>query len=130
MATADTDAESNPLAPEPVVTVDASSYPETWTYRLKNVLLGRPLVSEQLSSERLHKRVAFGVLAPDMVSSSAYGTEEILVIMYPIIGIGAFSLVVPVPVGVVVPVVVVPVPVVVVPVVVVPVPVVVTGSLG
>jgi amino acid transporter len=96
VATADAEADSNPLAPEPVVTVDASRYPETWTYRLKNVLLGRPLVSEQLSSERLHKRIAFGVLAPDMVSSSAYGTEEILVIMYPIIGIGAFSLVVPV----------------------------------
>ena len=99
-ATAEANAESNPLAPEPAVTVDSSRYPETWTYRLKNVLLGRPLVSEQLSSERLHKRVAFGVLAPDMVSSSAYGTEEILVIMYPIIGIGAFSLVVPVTVAI------------------------------
>ncbi|HEX6539014.1 MAG TPA: APC family permease, partial [Candidatus Dormibacteraeota bacterium] len=86
----------NPLAPEPVPPVDNSAYPESWAYRLKNLLLGRPLVSEQLSSQRLPKRLAFGVLAPDMVSSSAYGTEQILVIMYPIIGIGAFALVVPV----------------------------------
>ena len=70
VATAEGDGESNPLAPEPVVVVDASTYPEAWTYRMKNVLLGRPLVSEQLSSERLPKRLAFGVLAPDMISSS------------------------------------------------------------
>ncbi len=92
----DAEAPASPLAPEPGSTVDASAYPEAWTYRLKNALLGRPLVSEQLASQRLSKRVAFGVLAPDMISSSGYGTEEILVIMYPIIGIGAFSLVVPV----------------------------------
>ncbi|HEX6539011.1 MAG TPA: amino acid permease [Candidatus Dormibacteraeota bacterium] len=92
----DGEVPSSPLAPEPGVTVDASAYPESVTYRLKNALLGRPLVSEQLASQRLSKRVAFGVLAPDMISSSGYGTEEILVIMYPIIGIGAFSLVVPV----------------------------------
>lgn len=96
MATSASDASASPLAPEPAISVDSSAYPESWTYRLKNLLLGRPLVSEQLASERLPKRYAFGVLAPDMISSSGYGTEEILVIMYPIIGIGAFSLVVPV----------------------------------
>ncbi|MGH7687436.1 MAG: amino acid permease [Candidatus Dormibacteria bacterium] len=96
MATPQAPSDTNPFTPEPAISVDSSAYPESWLYRLKNVLLGRPLVSEQLSAQRLPKRLAFGVLAPDMVSSSAYGTEEILVIMYPIIGIGAFALVVPV----------------------------------
>jgi amino acid transporter len=73
-----------------------ADYPEHWQYRLKKRLLGRPLVSEQLGQERLPKAVAFGVLAPDMISSSAYGTEQMLVIMTPLIGIGAFSLVIPV----------------------------------
>jgi amino acid transporter len=71
-------------------------YPETWNYRLKRILLGRPLVSEQLSGERLNRVVALGVLAPDCISSSAYGTEEILTQMTPVIGLAAFALVVPI----------------------------------
>jgi len=54
------------------------------------------MVSEQLSQERLATPVAIGVLAPDMISSSAYGTEEMLVIMVPIIGLAAFSMVIPI----------------------------------
>ncbi len=74
----------------------AKLYPETWNYRLKRVLLGKPLVSEQLSGERLNRIVALGVLAPDCISSSAYGTEEILTQMTPYIGLAAFALVVPI----------------------------------
>jgi Amino acid permease len=74
----------------------ANLYPETWNYRLKRILLGKPLVSEQLSGERLNRVVALGVLAPDCISSSAYGTEEILTQMTPFIGIAAFALVVPI----------------------------------
>jgi amino acid transporter len=74
----------------------AKLYPEGWNYRLKRLLLGRPLVSEQLSGERLNRIVALGVLAPDCISSSAYGTEEILTQMTPYIGIAAFALVVPI----------------------------------
>ena len=48
-------------------------------YVLKRRLLGRPLVNEQLADQRLSKRLALGVLAPDGISSSAYGTEEILI---------------------------------------------------
>ena len=59
-------------------------------------MLGPPIVSEQLSHERLSKPVAIGVLAPDMISSSAYGTEEMLRIMVPIIGAAAFSMVIPI----------------------------------
>jgi amino acid transporter len=48
-------------------------------YTLKRRLLGRPLINEQLSEQRLSKRLALGVLSPDGISSSAYGTEEILI---------------------------------------------------
>ena len=74
----------------------AEFYPESWGYRLKCIFLGRPLVSEQLSGERLSQPIALGVLAPDCISSSAYGTEEILTQMTPYIGLAAFSLVVPI----------------------------------
>ena len=85
-----------PFAPESAARPDASRYPESFGYRLKNALLGRPMVSEQLGGEKLSKKLALGVLAPDMISSSAYGTEEMLVIMFPIIGLGAFAMVIPV----------------------------------
>ena len=81
-----------PATPGPV-TVDI---PETLRYRLKNKLLGPPLVNEQLSSERLSRPVALGVLAPDCISSSAYGTEEMLTQLVPYVGLAAFSLVVPI----------------------------------
>jgi amino acid transporter len=74
----------------------ASVYPETLGYRLKRVLLGKPYVTEQLSGERLNRILALGVLAPDCISSSAYGTEEILTQMTPFIGLAAFALVVPI----------------------------------
>jgi len=70
--------------------------PETRRYRLKNRLLGPPLVTEQLSSERLAKPAALGVLAPDCISSSAYGTEEMLIQLVPYVGLAAFTLVVPI----------------------------------
>jgi amino acid transporter len=70
--------------------------PETRRYRLKNALLGPPLVTEQLSGERLRRPIALGVLAPDCISSSAYGTEEMLNQLVPYVGLAAFSLVVPI----------------------------------
>ncbi|HXW44907.1 MAG TPA: amino acid permease [Streptosporangiaceae bacterium] len=48
-------------------------------YSLKRRLLGRPLINEQLGEQRLSKTLALGVLSPDGISSSAYGTEEILI---------------------------------------------------
>lgn len=71
-------------------------FPETFRYRLKNKILGPPLVTEQLKSERLGRPTALGVLAPDCISSSAYGTEEMLTQLVPYVGLAAFTLVVPV----------------------------------
>lgn len=71
-------------------------YPETRGYRLKRAFLGKPFVSEQLAGERINKPVALGVLAPDCISSSAYGAEQILTQLTPFIGLAAFSLLVPI----------------------------------
>jgi amino acid transporter len=70
--------------------------PERLSYRLKRRLLGLPLVNDQLGEQRLSNAVAFGVLAPDCISSSAYGTEEILIELLPYAGLAAFALVLPI----------------------------------
>jgi amino acid transporter len=75
------------------VTVDL---PEPLGYRIKNRLLGPPLVSEQLDTERLGTFVGMGVLTPDAISSSAYGTEEMLVELVPYVGLAAFALLIPI----------------------------------
>jgi amino acid transporter len=69
---------------------------EPVSYRLKRSLLGPPLVTEQLKAERLSNPVAMGVLSCDMISSSAYGTEEMLTVLVPAFGLLAWSLVLPV----------------------------------
>ncbi len=66
------------------------------SYRLKRRLLGQPLVTEQLSNERLDSVTALGVLSPDCISSTAYGTEEMLTVLVPFVGLAAFSLVLPI----------------------------------
>ena len=55
---------------------------ESLGYAVKRRLLGRPLINEQLGDQRLSKRLALGVLSPDGISSSAYGTEEILIELF------------------------------------------------
>jgi amino acid transporter len=82
--------------PPPTATVTAVELPEALGYRLKNKLLGPPLVTEELANERLGKFFGLGVLAPDMISSSAYGTEEMLTQLVPWFGVAAFSLVIPI----------------------------------
>jgi amino acid transporter len=69
--------------------------PESFGYSVKNRLLGRPLVNEQLSEQRLSKPLALGVLSPDGISSSAYGTEEILIALLSRAGLAAFALLLP-----------------------------------
>jgi amino acid transporter len=80
----------------PMATVAPPVYPESFGYRLKRRMLGPPLVTEALEGERLSKPIAMGVLTCDMISSSAYGTEEMLNILVPAAGAAAFTLVLPV----------------------------------
>ncbi|HEY1821513.1 MAG TPA: amino acid permease [Trebonia sp.] len=70
--------------------------PETFGYTLKRKLLGPPLVNDQLSEERLSRPLALGVLSCDGISSAAYGTEEMLIELVPIVGMAAFTLILPV----------------------------------
>ncbi|HET6954209.1 MAG TPA: amino acid permease [Acidimicrobiales bacterium] len=70
--------------------------PDSLGYRMKRKLLGRPMHSEQLEHERLGKPTALAVFASDNLSSSAYATEEILHVLVPAVGIGAFALVMPI----------------------------------
>jgi amino acid transporter len=69
--------------------------PDSLGYSVKRRLLGRPLVNEQLSEQRLSNPLALGVLSPDGISSSAYGTEEILIALLPLAGLAAFTLILP-----------------------------------
>jgi amino acid transporter len=50
-------------------------------YRAKRILLGPPLRTSQLISERISKRVALAVFSSDPISSTAYATEEILLVL-------------------------------------------------
>ncbi len=69
--------------------------PDTFWYSTKRRLLGPPLVNQDLGEQRLSKPLALGVLSPDGISSSAYGTEEILIVLVPALGVAAFSLILP-----------------------------------
>src|SRR5487761_774539 len=69
--------------------------PEGFWYSTKRRLLGPPLVNEELGEQRLSKPLALGVLSPDGISSSAYGTEEILLELLPYFGLAAFTLILP-----------------------------------
>ncbi|MGH3204380.1 MAG: APC family permease, partial [Streptosporangiaceae bacterium] len=69
--------------------------PETFWYTAKRRLLGPPLVTEQLRTERLSRPLGLGVLSCDGISSAAYGTEEMLIVLLPAVGLAAFQLIVP-----------------------------------
>ncbi len=82
------------------VPVDAHiELPDSVAYRLKRRLLGQPLHSEEMEHQRLGKPTALAVFASDNLSSSAYATEEILHVLIPLVGLAAFSLVVPITVA-------------------------------
>ncbi len=82
-------------SPSRTDTTQAASLPETLSYRIKRVLLGPPLVSEQLGGQRLGKPTALAVLSSDVMSSSAYATEQMLRTLILVGGLAAFSLITP-----------------------------------
>jgi amino acid transporter len=90
------------LAPLALPSLATPDLPETVRYRLKNTLLGPPLASEKQSTERLGKPTALAVLSSDVISSSAYATEQILLTLVKAIGVAAFSLVIGVSAAVIV----------------------------
>jgi amino acid transporter len=72
------------------------SIPPSIGHRCKRLLLGPPLISKHLESQTLSNPVALGAIAPDAVSSIAYGPEQIMVELLPQAGLAAFVLVLPI----------------------------------
>ncbi len=54
------------------------------------------MVTDQLQHERLSNPVALGVLSPDAISSTAYGSEQIMIELLPAAGMAAFALLLPI----------------------------------
>jgi amino acid transporter len=69
-----------PLHPLPSPPKRSRRY-ESPGYRAKRVLLGPALRTNQLVHERISKRVALAVFSSDPISSTAYATEEILLVL-------------------------------------------------
>ncbi|MFM1797393.1 MAG: hypothetical protein RL733_1174, partial [Actinomycetota bacterium] len=82
-------------APTPKALQDHAHLRDPLSYRLKKFLLGNPLNRHTLSHQRLKKRYALGILSSDCISSSAYGSEQILVALLPAFGLAAFTLLMP-----------------------------------
>lgn len=57
--------------------------------RFKTLFIGKPIESDQDAHHRLKKRVALPVFASDAISSTAYATEEILIVFLTMAAIGA-----------------------------------------
>lgn len=70
---------------------------------IKRVLVGNPLRSEQAVHERLSKKTALAVFSSDALSSTAYATEEILLVLAAAVAFGqgyAFHYVIPISIGI------------------------------
>src|SRR5947199_9447411 len=63
--------------------------------RCKRVFLGKPMINDQLQHERLSNPVALGVLSCDAISSTAYGSEQIMIELLPAAGVASFALLLP-----------------------------------
>ncbi|MFL5794004.1 MAG: APC family permease, partial [Actinomycetota bacterium] len=72
---------------------------ESLGYRAKRALLGPPFKTAQLAHERISKRVALAVFSSDPISSTAYATEEMLLVLV-VAGSAAIGLALPLAAGV------------------------------
>ena len=51
---------------------------------LKRFLIGRPLATEEADHQRIPKTIGLAVFSSDAISSTAYATQEILLVLVPI----------------------------------------------
>ena len=67
-------------------------------FKLKRLLIGKPISSEEQEHQRLRKLIALPIFASDAISSTAYATDEILVVLLlqASIGAAAFKPLVPI----------------------------------
>ena len=82
-------------APEPMVLKEHAHLKDPISYKIKRSFLGKALNRHSLSHQRLLKRYALGILSSDCISSSAYGSEQILIVLVPAFGLMGFSLLMP-----------------------------------
>jgi amino acid transporter len=76
-----TEAERKPEQVETATGERESSRYQSVGYRAKRVMLGPALKTSELVHERISKRVALAVFSSDPISSTAYATEEILIVL-------------------------------------------------
>ncbi|MBK8734107.1 MAG: amino acid permease [Actinomycetales bacterium] len=69
--------------------------PEDRGYQIKEALLGKALTNDAVEDEKLSKTLALGVLSSDCISSSAYGSEMMLLVMLPLFGMAAYDVLLP-----------------------------------
>ena len=82
-------------APQPVALQDHAHLKDSLLYKIKRTLLGGPLNRHSLGHQRLSKRYGLGILSSDCISSSAYGSEQILIALLPAFGLAAFAILMP-----------------------------------
>jgi amino acid transporter len=63
---------------------------------LKRILVGRPLATTEQEHQRLTKKIALAVFSSDAISSTAYATEEILLVLVPYAGMAALGYLIPI----------------------------------
>ncbi len=65
---------------------------------VKRFLIGKPIPSSEDQHQRLSKKIALPVFASDAISSTAYATEEILIVFLSLgaVGMAAYSMLVPI----------------------------------
>src|SRR5262245_65723479 len=57
----------------------------------KRLLIGKPIATSEEGHQRLRKRVALPIFASDAMSSTAYATDEILIVLLIQAGAGAVA---------------------------------------
>jgi amino acid transporter len=63
---------------------------------VKRLLVGSPLSTRDFGEQRLTKRIALAVFGTDAVASTAFATQEILVVLVPAAGMAALDDLVPI----------------------------------
>lgn len=63
---------------------------------IKRLLVGPPIATAEEHSTRLGRPTALTVFASDAISSTAYATEEILLVLVPVAGLAALDFLVPI----------------------------------
>jgi amino acid transporter len=63
---------------------------------LKRLVVGPPIASTDEHQQRLGRPTALAIFASDAISSTAYATEEILLVLVPVVGMVALNTLVPI----------------------------------